>query len=435
MKRILLVGCLAIVLPAAALAQEATISGTVTDATGAVLPGVTVLAVNVASGNQFEAVTDGRGVYRIPVRVGTYRVAAALPGFTRVERAGIQLLVGQTVTLNVQMAPSAIQETVTVTAEAPLIETTQSSVGGNIDPLQMSELPVQGREWMALALLAPGNRTTEIGDEPVTAPREDNPAFALNLDGQQRPVPRLPDSGERAAPPDVEAGGHDGPRRLHVLVRRAGPARPEVRRRVPPFPELQQQLHGHLHGARRPAPDRGPDPGDLPGPAERRHLEPVAHQPARAALRDRDRQLRSSRSAAEVRRLGPGRLARHRPPDAELRAAVRPDLERLCAAPVVRAVDGAQPPAGRQQRPAAARLRLFAQRPDGHPRRVRPVLRGHPGGGAQLGAAAAEGGVHQRGGRRAARLRGEPVQRAAADLPAVARSVLLREKRGRLSLP
>jgi hypothetical protein len=49
----------------------------------------------------------------------------------------------------------------------------------------MSELPVQGREWMALALLAPGNRTTQIGDEPVTVPREDNPAFALNLDGQQ----------------------------------------------------------------------------------------------------------------------------------------------------------------------------------------------------------------------------------------------------------
>jgi len=49
----------------------------------------------------------------------------------------------------------------------------------------MSELPVQGKQWMALALLAPGNRTTQIGDEPVTVPREDNPAFALNLDGQQ----------------------------------------------------------------------------------------------------------------------------------------------------------------------------------------------------------------------------------------------------------
>ena len=183
-KRALFV-CALLVLPVAAQAQEATITGTITDATAAVLPGVTVVAVHEASGNQFEGVTDGRGVYRIPVRVGTYRIAAELPGFTRVERMGVQLLVGQAVTLNMQMSPSTIQETVTVTAEAPLIETTQSSVGGNVDPLQMTEVPVQGNQWLALALLAPGNRTTQIGDEPVTVPREDNPAFALNLDGQQ----------------------------------------------------------------------------------------------------------------------------------------------------------------------------------------------------------------------------------------------------------
>jgi hypothetical protein len=181
----LLFAFVVLLLPVAAYAQEATITGTVTDSTGAVLPGVTIVAVHEATGNQFETVTDERGVYRIPVRVGAYRVSAALAGFTRVDRMGLQLLVGQTATLNMQMSPSTIQETVTVTAEAPLIETTQSSIGGNIDPLQMSELPVQGREWMALALLAPGNRTTLIGDEPVTVPREDNPAFALNLDGQQ----------------------------------------------------------------------------------------------------------------------------------------------------------------------------------------------------------------------------------------------------------
>jgi hypothetical protein len=186
LKRVLLLClCTLVLLPAAASAQESTITGTITDATGAVLPGVAILAVHEATGNQFEAVSDGRGIFRIPVRVGTYRLSAELPGFTRIERMGVQLLVGQTVTLNMQMSPSTIQETVTVTGEAPLIETTQSTVGGNIDPLQMSELPVQGREWMALALLAPGNRTTQIGDEPVTVPREDNPAFALNLDGQQ----------------------------------------------------------------------------------------------------------------------------------------------------------------------------------------------------------------------------------------------------------
>src|SRR5688572_8029939 len=171
--------------PAGVAAQEANFAGTITDATGAVLPGVAVIAVHEATGNQFETVTDGGGTYRIPARVGTYRISAELSGFTRVERMGVQLLVGQTVTLNMQMSPSTVQETVTVTGEAPLIETTQSTVGGNIDPLQMTEVPVQGNQWLALALLAPGNRTTVIGDEPVTVPREDNPAFALNLDGQQ----------------------------------------------------------------------------------------------------------------------------------------------------------------------------------------------------------------------------------------------------------
>jgi hypothetical protein len=79
-------------------------------------------------------VTDGTGDFRIPARVGAYQITAELQGFTTVQRTGIQLLVGQTIDVDLQMNPSTIQETVTVTAEAPLIETTTSSLGGNIDP-------------------------------------------------------------------------------------------------------------------------------------------------------------------------------------------------------------------------------------------------------------------------------------------------------------
>src|SRR6266850_1882642 len=104
-RRLILLGAM-LALPAMAFAQDAVLTGTITDSTGAVLPGVTVQAVHEASGNNFEAVTDGRGVYRIPVRVGAYRITAALPGFNTVMRTGIDLLVGQTVTLNLQMAPS-----------------------------------------------------------------------------------------------------------------------------------------------------------------------------------------------------------------------------------------------------------------------------------------------------------------------------------------
>ena len=61
--------------------QDAVLTGTVTDSTGAVLPGVTVVAVNEATGNRFETVTDERGIYRMPARVGAYQISAELQGF------------------------------------------------------------------------------------------------------------------------------------------------------------------------------------------------------------------------------------------------------------------------------------------------------------------------------------------------------------------
>src|SRR5258705_7760978 len=86
-----------LVLPIAAFAQEAVLSGTVADATGGVLPGVTVTAVHETTGNTFTAVTDERGVYRMPARVGPYVIQAELQGFSTVKQTGVQLLAGQTV--------------------------------------------------------------------------------------------------------------------------------------------------------------------------------------------------------------------------------------------------------------------------------------------------------------------------------------------------
>ena len=107
LKRVLLV-CVVLAVPLRAYAQEAVLTGTITDSTGAVLPGVTVVAINEATGNRFEAVTDDRGIYRVPVRVGGYRITAELQGFATVTRAGVQLLVGQTAAINMQMAPSTL---------------------------------------------------------------------------------------------------------------------------------------------------------------------------------------------------------------------------------------------------------------------------------------------------------------------------------------
>ena len=183
LKRVAMVLGLLAVLPLAAYAQEATLSGTVTDSTGGVLPGVTITATHTATGNTFVGVTDERGGYRVPVRVGMFKVDAELPGFGTVSRQ-IDLLVGQTAVLNLQMAPSTVQESVTVTGEAPLVDTATSTLGTNVDPRQMQELPVNGRNWMDLTLLAPGSRANAVAETPINSTSSNIP-FQLNLDGQQ----------------------------------------------------------------------------------------------------------------------------------------------------------------------------------------------------------------------------------------------------------
>ena len=186
-RRFLLV-CTILTLPAIGYAQEAVINGTVTDSSGAVLPGVTMTATNEATGNTFVAVTDATGRYRISVRTGTYKLATELSGFSAAPRSGVQLLLGQTVTVNVPMSPGGVAETVNVTGETPLVNTTSSTLGGNVDPKQVAELPVSGRNFMALALLAPGSRTETSN---VTQPLPDRGRagdvreFQINLDGQQ----------------------------------------------------------------------------------------------------------------------------------------------------------------------------------------------------------------------------------------------------------
>ena len=90
-RRVLLASVM-LMLPVAGYAQEAVLTGTVSDSTGGVLPGVTVTAVLEATGNRFEAVTDESGSYRIPVRVGVYTVSAELQGFATQARTGCNYL-------------------------------------------------------------------------------------------------------------------------------------------------------------------------------------------------------------------------------------------------------------------------------------------------------------------------------------------------------
>ena len=173
-------------LPVLAHGQEATLSGTVTDTTGGALPGVTVTAAHEATGNSFEAVTDATGNYRIPARVGGYSLTAELAGFGPVTQT-ITVQVGQEAVVDIEMALGGVQESVTVTGEAPLLDVTQSSMGGNIDARQLQELPIQGRNWVDLVMLAPGARVNSVTSNPSQEGRSNNRAggdFQINVDGQ-----------------------------------------------------------------------------------------------------------------------------------------------------------------------------------------------------------------------------------------------------------
>src|SRR5687767_12891082 len=126
----LLVAAMAIAGAAPAYAQgggassTGTIQGRVTDAQGAVLPGVTVTATSPALLGQQTTVTSETGNYRFPaVPPGTYTVAYELAGFNTVKREGISITLGFTANVNVELALASLQETVTVTGESPVIDT------------------------------------------------------------------------------------------------------------------------------------------------------------------------------------------------------------------------------------------------------------------------------------------------------------------------
>ena len=167
-------------LPLVAHAQDTTLMGTVRDNTGGVLPGVTVTATNEAQGTSYVGVTDDKGLYRIALRPGVFRITADLSGFTTAPRPGIEILLGRQVTLNLDMAVSGLQESVTVTGEAPLLDTASSTIASNIDPRQMQDIPINGRNWMDLTMLAAGSRTNASSE----VPQDRQGFFQTNVDGQ-----------------------------------------------------------------------------------------------------------------------------------------------------------------------------------------------------------------------------------------------------------
>ncbi len=140
-----------------------TIQGRVTDAQGAVLPGVTVTisSPSLIGGPQTQ-VTNEQGNYRFPaVSPGVYAVAFELPGFSRLRREGIQIALGFTANLPVELALATVQETVTVSGESPIIDTTSTRVQHNFKLEELNSLP-NARDMWSLLAVTPGVSMTRI---------------------------------------------------------------------------------------------------------------------------------------------------------------------------------------------------------------------------------------------------------------------------------
>ena len=146
-------------LPPAAFAQStnATLDGTIRDDQGGVLPGATVTVINESNGLTRSITTGERGSYRLSeLPPGRYTVRVEMPAFAMVERQSVALALGGNLTLNIDLHLASLQVSVTVSSQAPLIETSQKSLETNISPAEVDDLPVKGRQFVDLALLAPG---------------------------------------------------------------------------------------------------------------------------------------------------------------------------------------------------------------------------------------------------------------------------------------
>ncbi len=142
-----------------AYAQESrgTITGRVTDNSGAALPGVEIKAVNVATNVVAIAVTNSVGSYNIPfLLAGQYRVVAERQGFKKFIREGVEVRVSETVEVNLPMEVGAVTDNVQVTADTAQLDTTSPSLGQVIDQRRVQELPIFSGNATELTLLAPG---------------------------------------------------------------------------------------------------------------------------------------------------------------------------------------------------------------------------------------------------------------------------------------
>jgi carboxypeptidase family protein len=180
---------LVITAAAPAIAQQGTaeIGGRVADEQGGLLPGTAIVITNEETGTVREVTSGADGSFFAPQLVpGRYKIAASLAGFQSFERGGLILQVGKTLTVNVTLAVGRIEETVRVTAESPLVDTTSAKVGGNIGTDELGELPAMNRNYFSTVALLPGIQfapSNQMGNDTIVASGQTTQNNNVSVDG------------------------------------------------------------------------------------------------------------------------------------------------------------------------------------------------------------------------------------------------------------
>src|SRR5579871_738133 len=163
---LLLIGCGVWQLHAQTTAQ---ITGTITDAQGAAVPGASVVVTSVDTGISQTSKTSSLGVYIVSLlKPGSYRIDVTAQGFRPLTRTGVVLEVAQTATLDLKLQVGGNVETVTVSDSTPLLNVSSDAIGGVVEPAHVENLPMLGRNSNALMVLGPGVVSTrQTTDNPV----------------------------------------------------------------------------------------------------------------------------------------------------------------------------------------------------------------------------------------------------------------------------
>lgn len=163
-----------------------TINGTVTDATGSVIPAAKVEVLNQNTGLKRTATGSEIGTFTVSLLPpGIYSVSVTKEGFAGQTHKDVQLLVNQNLTLDISLSPSAVQQTIEVTGTPPTLETTTGTIGKVIQGEEIVELPLNGRKFTQLVLLTPGAAPRQGGQQNTFTVREGAGGISPSVNGQR----------------------------------------------------------------------------------------------------------------------------------------------------------------------------------------------------------------------------------------------------------